>query len=419
MSSIIRLIGIIFGSLSIFILLLIILIRAISLHPPKTPKTVSNLTELEEFLKKLTKSNSPPGLTAIVVKNSKIVYKKGFGFADPLKKIAAVPETVYHWWSISKIPTAIGIMQLHEKGLLDINEPVKKYLPFFDVEYPSKESEIVTIKHLLSHSGGIPNNPVDCIKWVHFNPEDAIENEMDFIKKNFKKYSKLVFEPGYHAHYSNINYMLLGAIIETASSKTYVNYMKENILKPLGMENTDFVYSQKMLENEAIGTHPVVDFFTPFLYLWFDMKKLVLKKEKNIFYLQQVFADTNPPTGYIGPATDMVNLAVACLDNGKFRDKQLLSTQTLDMMTDKKYVTQCSKSMKKEGADEYGLGFRYYPEGKLRKRSYIEHGGGGPGFATYMRLYLKESLGIILMANGTALDRNGITELFSALSWNI
>jgi len=83
----------------------------------------------EELLSVITKAGDPPGLSLVVVKNERIVFSKGFGLADGPRNIPATQDTVYHWWSMTKVPTAIAILQLQEREMLDIDDPVSQYLP--------------------------------------------------------------------------------------------------------------------------------------------------------------------------------------------------------------------------------------------------------------------------------------------------
>ena len=124
---------------------------------PKPPQSVNSLAELEAYLNKLVAFGTPPSLSLAVTKDGAIVYNKAFGLADGPNGVAATPETVYHWWSLSKIVTAIAIVQLHERGSLSIHDEVSAHLPFFKVQYPSDGSERITIRHLLNHSSGLPD----------------------------------------------------------------------------------------------------------------------------------------------------------------------------------------------------------------------------------------------------------------------
>ena len=97
---------------------------------PQPPDSVKNVKELDAYLEKLVNSGSPQGLSLIIIKNDSIVYSKGFGWADRPRQIHANTQTIYHWWSITKIPTAIAILQLQEQGKLHLDDSVSKYLSF-------------------------------------------------------------------------------------------------------------------------------------------------------------------------------------------------------------------------------------------------------------------------------------------------
>ena len=114
----------------------------------KPPQTVSSLAELEIYLDDLTGHNpdSPPGLSLVVVKDGEIVYQEGFGMADVPRNIPATTDTVYNTFSMVKSMTAVAVLQLQEQGLLNIDDPATDYLPFFEVQYPSEDSETVTIR---------------------------------------------------------------------------------------------------------------------------------------------------------------------------------------------------------------------------------------------------------------------------------
>src|SRR5512135_2501516 len=98
----------------ILIFLVLLLVVGVGLyvfapHPPATPKQVKDVTDLESYMNQLVNSGNPPGLSAIVVKDGQVVYDHAFGYADQPRSIKATPDTVYHWWSMTKIPTAIAI----------------------------------------------------------------------------------------------------------------------------------------------------------------------------------------------------------------------------------------------------------------------------------------------------------------------
>src|SRR5689334_14582655 len=175
-------------------------------HVPTPPKQVENSTELEAYFNRLVESGNPPSLSVAVVKDGKVVYQKAFGYADAPRGIKATPDTVYHWWSMTKIPTAIAIMQLKERGQLDLDDEVAAYLPWFKVKDPSNTNTPIRIRHLLQHSSGLPDTMPAMIGWVHY--DDEPRNQTDLAKKFLPDFNTLKFEPGTQASYSNFNYIL-------------------------------------------------------------------------------------------------------------------------------------------------------------------------------------------------------------------
>ena len=225
-------------------------------HPPRTPERVGDVAELETFLNRLVASGNPPGLSVAVVKDGRLAYERAFGVADGPRGVAATPDTVYHWWSMTKIPTALAVLQLAERGRLSLDAPVTDYLPWFAVDYPSPSGPAITVRHLLNHSSGLPDTMPAMIGWVHH--DDATRDQTELSKRHLPSYQRLRFEPGSDAAYSNLNYLVLGAVIEATSGQSYESYVVEHLLRPLGMERTDFVYTSALAAHEAAGSLPVV-----------------------------------------------------------------------------------------------------------------------------------------------------------------
>ena len=142
---------------------------------PKPPEHVNSIAELEAYVNKLVDMSRPPGLSLVVVKDGNVVYNKSFGLADGPHGVPATTETIYHWGSMTKPTTATAIMQLNERGALNIEDPVTEYLPDFNVLYPSDSSERITIRHLLNHSSGI-GDPGDMLEFVHEEGEPFPES---------------------------------------------------------------------------------------------------------------------------------------------------------------------------------------------------------------------------------------------------
>ena len=389
-----------FLGLGIFLVIVVVGLYAFAPHPPRAPKQVNNVAELESYLERLVSSGNPPGLSLVVVKDGNIVYNNAFGYADGPNGVKTNTDTVYHWWSMTKIPTAVAIMQLREQGKLNLDDPVTKYLPWFEVTYPSDSSPVITVRHLLQHTSGLPDTVPAIIGWVHY--DDATRNQTEIVKKYLPDFKKLKFEPGEKAVYSNLNYMVLGAVIEALSGQSYETYIAQNILEPLGMSQTSFVYTPSMGKHEAFGTLPVVHFYTPLLPSLLDTKALIRERSGKILWLNRVYIDATPSTGLIGPSTDVARFMLAYLNRGSLDGNLLLGPESIALLTDTPPI------------DGHGLGWVI---GDSEDDQYLEHAGGGPGFATIMRLYPEKGLGLALLANGTDLDRDGLMNLLAKMEW--
>ena len=369
-------------------------------HVPKASTAAAGVTELEAYLNKLVASGNPPGLSVAVVKDGKLVYNCAFGSSDRPRQVMATTHTVYHWWSMTKIPTAIAILQLSEQGKLGLDDPVSKYLPWFEVAGPSSDKAPITLRNLLQHSSGLPDTMPSMIGWVHY--DDGGRNQTELARQYLSKFNKLRFAPGTKASYSNYNYMLLAAVIEALTGQSYEQYMTQNVLEPLGMTQSGFVYSSEMLANASAGSLPVVHLYTPLLPFLLDARRLIRERQGNLFWFNKIYIDATPSTGLLGPAQDVGRLMMAYLSGGTLDGKRILSPESIAAMTETTPM------------DTHGLGWFSFPSGA---RPFLEHAGGGPGFATNMRLYPAERLGIAILANGTDLDRPALSELIASLAW--
>jgi CubicO group peptidase (beta-lactamase class C family) len=232
------------------------------------------------------------------------------------------------------------------------------------------------------------------IGWVHYSNKTYDQTEV--LKKYLPQFNTLKFEPGTQAVYSNLNYMVLGAIIESVSGQSYESFIAEYILQPLGMSHTSFVYSPAMAEHEAAGTLPVVHLYTPLLPTLLDPGALIRERDGKLLWLNQFSIEATPSTGLIGSAPDVAKFMMMYLNHGTLDGEAVLSPESVAMLTDTAPI------------DSRGLGWFV---GESNGERYLEHMGGGAGFATTMRIYPESGLGIAILANGTDLDRAGLADL--------
>jgi len=214
---------------------------------------------LGAFIQEKTETNNVPGLSVAVVKRDRVVWERGFVFADLATSTPATPATSYLWFSMTKIVTAAAVLRLAERGSLDLDSPVSEYFAGFSVV---SQPVPVTVRHLLSHSSGL-TNPVP-IRWVRPAGTPA-PNQRAFVNRLLSRHRKLKFVPGERASYSNLGYLALGEVISEVADARYEEYVREDILVPLRMNHTGFSYPQLVGREAATAYQPLWRPLTPLL----------------------------------------------------------------------------------------------------------------------------------------------------------
>lgn len=187
--------------------------------------------------------DSEPGAAVIVVKDGKVLLRRGYGLANVELGVPVAPDMVFRIGSITKQITAVAVLMLAHQGKLGLEDEITKFLP----DYPTGGRK-VTVHQLLTHTSGIKNF-------------DELPELLDIEKKDFSvpelialfKDKPFDFEPGRRFKYSNSGYMLLGAIIEKASGLTYEKFVEERIFKPLGMAQTQYEHNEELIPKRVPG----------------------------------------------------------------------------------------------------------------------------------------------------------------------
>src|SRR5579883_2132298 len=194
--------------------------------------TPANLSVVEKLVQGELLRTSTPGLTIAIASGREQRWAKGFGFADLENDVPAAPRTVYRLASISKTITAVAVMQLVEKGLIDLDAPVQRYVPSFPVK-----PQPVTTRLLLGHLAGIRHYQHNEIASTRYFPSVA-EALAVFAG------DPLIADPGTKYIYTTYGYVLLGAVVEGASGQPYGEYVRRNIFEKAAMEHSqvDSVY---------------------------------------------------------------------------------------------------------------------------------------------------------------------------------
>lgn len=302
-------------------------------------------------------NQNTPGYAVAIVQNGEVVFMKAYGMANPKKEIQISPDTRFLIGSNSKQFTCMSILLLEEQGKLNIDDPIKNYLP----ELPDY-AKLVTIKHLMQHTSGIIEfNPLLFLSGMN-KTECNITN--DEIFSLISKYPKTSFKTGDHFFYTNSTYILLAKIIELVSKQTYADFVQENIFSPLGMNNSKVITSKNDYSNVAMG------FENQGNYRPVDCRMI-----------------TTGASGIITTLNDMIKWTNNYYDNQLGNKDQNLANR---MQT--KGVSNNGDSL------SYGLGL--FIENQC-KQKVVWHGGRITGYTSNITFFPEQKTSIIVLSNTT------------------
>jgi D-alanyl-D-alanine carboxypeptidase len=186
---------------------------------------------------------SEPGAAVLVVKDGDVLLRKGYGMADLELGVPIEPDMAFEIGSVTKQFTAAAILMLAERGQLRLDDDVTRHLP----DFPTQGRKI-TIEHLLTHTSGIPSY-TGIQEWqAQSRQEVTVDQLIGFFRDK-----PLEFEPGERWAYNNSAYVLLGAILEKLSGKTYEQFVEEEIFKPLGMKGSRYGNKSEVVARRASG----------------------------------------------------------------------------------------------------------------------------------------------------------------------
>ncbi len=205
---------------------------------PPRPSSVAHddYTSTKEYIGKLVQyemdKNNVTGLSIALVDDQGIVWASGFGYADQEKKIPATAETLYRVGSISKLFTDTAAMQLVEQGRLDIDQPLRNYLPDFAIKTRYSGSTEITPRQLMTHHSGLPRDRMKGFMTHNPAPFGGLVKD---IREEY-----VAYPPNYIFSYSNLGIALLGEVIQKQSGIPFADYMQQSVLAPLGMTHSSF-----------------------------------------------------------------------------------------------------------------------------------------------------------------------------------
>ena len=326
-----------------------------------------DISTIDEFMTNEIERLNIPGASLAIVKGDQVEYLQGYGVSNP-DGTEMTSETPIVLGSTSKSFTALAIMQLVEQGKISLEDPVHSYIPWFQLA-DKEESKKITIQHLLNQTSGLST----------YDGQVAISQGDQTLKELIQSLAntELTYPVGEQYQYSNLNYGILGLVVEEVTNKSYKEYINENIFKPLEMNNSYADPKDDRNHTIAGGYQTVFGIKMP---------------------TEQLNHEGNVPFGYlISSAEDMANYMIAQLNQGEFKGKSILSANAMNTMHHPSSLI--------ENDTYYAMGWEVNKEG-------ISHNGWTEN--TYSKVVLDGEVGISLQIN--SMDYFNLNEYDAILS---
>jgi len=301
-----------------------------------------------------------PGAAIIVQKDGRTIIRKGYGMADLELGVPVTPDMVFRLGSITKQFTAVSILSLAQEGKLSLQDEITKFLP----DYPTQGKRI-TVEHLLTHTSGIQSY-TDMPEWLPLWRKDMTPKELVDLFKD----KPMQFEPGRSWSYNNSGFVLLGAIIEKVSGKTYEQFVDERIFKPLGMSSSYYGSTERIIPRRIPGYEEGESGFVNASYL----------------SMTQPYAAGS----LLSTVDDLARWSEAV-----FAGK----------VVGKAWLDKALTPFKLVNGESTGYGYGWFVAEVGGHRS-IEHGGGINGFTTYEMTFPDDHLFIAILTNSAIAGRD-------------
>lgn len=361
--------------LAVFVILFVASPAAIAADEPRKDAAASKLGSneevasaiclLEAWIESQMAYRGLPGMSIGIVYDQELIWSKGFGFADIDKKVAATPGTIYRIASISKVFTATAIMQLRDQGKLKLDDPVEKHLPWFALKNRAADAPPITIRHLLTHTAGLPRESASPY-WTDFK----FPTREQMIKT--LPTQEAAYPPETKWKYSNLGLALAGEIVAAVSGEPFDAYVQKHILDPLGMRSSS---SANMPESHKLK-----------LATGYGRRLPEGKREVRPFTDAQ---GIGPAAGFASTVEDLARFASLQLRDGPVAGSPVLKPSTLKEMHRVQWVMDDWKSGR-------GLGFHivHREDGDL-----VGHGGWVAGYQTALYFRPKDKIAVVALIN--------------------
>lgn len=368
--------------------------------PDRARKLAAAFPEIEKLFNTWFAARHVPGAVLGIIIDGELVWVKANGVRETKDRAPVTPDTVFRIASMTKSFTALSILKLRDEGKLSLDDPVYKYVPALaNLAYPTKDSPVLTIRHLLTHSEGFPeDNP-----WG----DRQLAQSDETIRAWMRDGIPFSNAPGTAYEYSNYGFGILGQVVARVSGRPYADYVRDNILRPLGMDSSTFEMSVVPSDRIALG------------YRWEDN---IWKDEPTLAH-----GSFGSMGGLWTTARDLARYVAFHMSAVPPRDETERGPVRRSSVREMQQAWRAQPAFAVRGTVDaplqlilssygYGLGIAQ----DCRFNYIVGHGGGLPGYGSLMRWLPEYGVGVIAMGNQTytgfgsliadtlaALDRTG------------
>lgn len=337
----------------------------------KAPTLADVVARLDEGFEKTRVEQKIVGMSVVLVHDQDVLLAKGYGYADLASKAPADEHTVYRVGSITKVFTALAMMQLRDAGKLNLDDPIEKYLPEFKIKSRFPDARPLTFRQVASHYSGLPTEaPLP----YSFQNVPAFPRTEELIASLGN--SELQAPVNTQSIYSNLGYNILGLAVERIAQQPYADYVTQHVLRPLEMKRSAFVVTEELKESlatgyraaDASGTHAVAP-----------------------------YADHGQASGMLySSVEDIAEILKLQFREGPAGGRQILGSSALREMTAPLFVADQEDDP--ERFWQYGNGLSWHLQTD-KGLQFVQKRGGTNGFSTVMIFHSRHKLGAAVFTN--------------------
>lgn len=338
----------------------------------ESPQSINQI----DMLNKFKDQQKAPGMQYQIMNDKEVLFEYAVGDASIESRLPITEGTNFTLFSVTKTFTAIAVLQLEEKGQLSLEDKLAKYFPELT------ELEDITVRDLLCHQSGL-KNPVP-LKWIHLQEEESNFDYETWTNQIIIENKTPKNNPGEVFRYSNVGYLILGKVIESASGMTYEDYIRQEIIQKI--PDVDYLDFDIPKSDYATGYQPR-NFMNLVLGFMMDKKKYLKKTNKDYFSFNSFSLNGKSYGGLISNHSSLnAYLQTLMKDENSILGYESKSKMFQDFQT-------------KDGKTT-GMGLGWFT-GELNGQRYFCHAGGGGGYYCEIRLYPELKISSVMLMNRT------------------